>query len=100
VICNATAADAAVPARILGEILLVIFLGVVELRRLGDLRGDVRAMHLRERRLVAAPALLGLALLRVRGPVDSRAVLGAHVAALAHALRRVVRLPERLEQRL
>ncbi len=34
------------------------------------------------------------------GDIDARAVLGAHVATLAHALRRVVVLPEDLEQLL
>jgi hypothetical protein len=38
--------------------------------------------------------------LAVGGHIDPRAVLGADVAALAHALGRVVVLPERLEQGL
>src|SRR6202040_1578716 len=52
----------------------------------------------REARLVCAlRRLRGIALLRVRG-VDRGAVLGADVVSLPHALRRIVRLPERPEQ--
>src|SRR5439155_1196347 len=80
----------AVAARVLVQVLLVVVLGVVELRRRPDLGGD---------RAVARPAELGLELvpdpgrrgrlLRGRG-VDRRPVLGADVVALAHALGRVV----------
>ena len=57
-------------------------------------------MRLAERFLVTPPALFRRLLLRVGGVVDRRSILCAHVVALAHALRGVVRLEERLEQRL
>src|SRR5207237_4573448 len=44
--------------------------------------------------------LFGQLGLLVGGGVDRRAVLRTDVTALTHALRRVVRLPEQLEQRL
>src|SRR5687767_8067122 len=88
-VIHAAAREPAVATGILREVLLVVFLGVVEVWRVLDLRGDRAAMRLRERRLVRAPAGFGRLLLRFAGVVDSRAVLSTHVAALAHALRRV-----------
>src|ERR1700719_2419637 len=95
---NSTPANAAVPIRILRQILLVIVLCVEELRRVANLGGDRAAPCCREARLVCAlRRLRGIALLRVRG-VDRRAVLSADVVSLPHALRRIVRLPEHPEQ--
>src|SRR5918997_676112 len=90
----------AVAERVLVQVLLVVVLGVVEVRRRLDLGGDPA---------VARPGELGLELLAdplrdsellVAGGVDRRAVLRAHVVALAHALGRVVVLEEDLQQLL
>src|SRR5215210_4149800 len=80
---------AAVAVGILREVLLVDVLGVVVRRRGLDLGGDLAeaaalqlgAVDLRER--------AGRLLLLGRREVDRRAVLGADVVALAHALGRV-----------
>src|SRR5688572_10605807 len=88
--CNSASAQPAITVRILRQVLLVIFLRVVELRRLADFGGDRGAMRLAERFLVAALALFRRLLLRVGGEVDGRAVLRADVIALAHALGRIV----------
>src|SRR5205085_384223 len=80
------------------EVLLVVVLGVVERPRLGDLRGDLADTALVQGGLVAlARGGGGLRLLGGRG-VDGRAVLGADVVALAHALGGIVAFPERLQQ--
>src|SRR5687768_9387577 len=83
---HARAAVTAVAPRILREVLLVIVLGVVELRRVEDLGRDLLEARLRELFLVrVARGFRELALLG-RVHVDARAVLGADVVALAHAL--------------
>ena len=83
---DAGAAQPAVAAGVLRQVLLVVVLGVVEGGRRGDLGGD---------RPVAVPSQLGLEA-RAAGlgggqlggvrAVDGRTVLGADVVALAHAL--------------
>src|SRR4051794_5815364 len=91
---DARATQAAVPVGHLGEVLLVVVLGVVELAELRDLGRDRAeaglAQPLAEHRLrsLHGGRLLG------RRRVDRRAVLGTGVVALAHALRRIVALPE------
>src|SRR4029453_18370477 len=95
---HARAAETAVSARVLREILLVIRLGVVELGRGGDLGRDRVEAALPERRLVAVARRLSGAALLVVVPVDRGAVLRADVVALTHALRRIVRFPENPEQ--
>src|SRR5207245_11628512 len=95
----ARAARPAIAARVLGEILLVVLLGVVELGRVDDLGGDATVARLREHALIGVarglrkPPLLG------RIDVDPRTVLRADVVALAHALRRVMALPEDPQKR-
>src|ERR671911_717708 len=93
---HARAAQPAVPAGVLGEVLLVVVLGVVERPGLGDLGRDVAEAGAAELLLVG---LLrddrGVALSLARR-VERRPVLGADVVALAHALGRVVVLPEEL----
>src|SRR6185437_2356450 len=97
---HAGAAEAAIAVGILRQVLLVIILGVVEGRRIGDLGGGRAAYKTRERLLKGITRGLGAAtLLGARG-IDRRAVLRADVVALAHALGRVVALPEGLEQRV
>ena len=97
---HARAAEPAVAARILGEILLVIVLGEVERACINDLGRDRPVAVCRERLFVHRLRVLGRFALRRRGHIDAGAILRADVVALAHALRRVVALPERLEQRL
>src|ERR1051326_3261571 len=97
---HAGAGESAIAHRVLGEILLMIVLGEIERRRVADLGGDL-AVALRPQRLGVGGfrGLTGRALRGIEG-VDARAILRADVVALAHALGRVVVLPERLEQPL
>lgn len=64
----------------------MIGLGVVEGRRLGDFSGDAAHSGLVQLSLEACLAGFGGAQLSVVLAVDRRAVLGALVVALAHAL--------------
>jgi hypothetical protein len=84
--------------RNLGQILLVIVLGEIELRRRQDLGGDLAKTALRKRLLVLGLRGLCGDALRLRERIDAGAVLRAHVVALAHALRGIVAFPKRLEQ--
>src|SRR5574341_2346039 len=96
---HAGAAKPAITAGILGEVLLVIVLGVIELGRGTDFRGD-ESITLRLQRLLEHLLRAGRRLrLGITICIDGRAVLAAGVVALAHALRRVVRFPEHLQQR-
>src|SRR5690349_10268897 len=91
---DAGASEPAVPVRVLGQVLLVVVLGVVERAGGCDLGRDLA--------VAGALQALGEGLLRgldrralgVVGVVGRGAVLGADVVALAHALGRVVALPE------
>jgi hypothetical protein len=78
----------------------VVVLGEVEGGRVEDLRGDRAETALAQGPLIGRPGGLGGGALGGRSHVDPGAVLGADIVALAHALRRVVALEERLEQRL
>ena len=78
----------------------MVVLGVVELGGLADLRRDRPVAGGVERLLVGVARGLGLRLLLLAVGVDRRAVLRADVVALAHALRRVVALPEDAQQLL
>src|SRR6185503_1370602 len=97
---HAGAAEAAIAVRVLGEILLMIILGVVERRRIEDLGRDpvVHAVPL-ELLLEHRARGLGRLLLLGREGIDAGAILRADIVALSHALSRVVRFPEYLEQR-
>src|SRR3990172_13214964 len=88
----------AVAVRDLGQILLVIVLGEVEFGRGQDLGRDGAEACRPEPRLVVGLRSLGGRALRLGERVDARPVLRADVIALAQALRRVVALPERLEE--
>src|SRR5262245_48421999 len=79
------AADAAVPAGILGEVLLVVVLGVEELGRVPDLGGDALVPRRGENLLVGLARGLGVAALLVVEGVDGAPVLCSRVVALAHA---------------
>src|SRR5215510_10903935 len=91
---HAGPAQAAITGRVLGEVLLMVVLGEVERRRVEDFRRD-RAKPLGAQcalvhgaRRFGGPALLG------REHVDARAILGADIVALAHALGGIMILPE------
>src|SRR5438067_12837607 len=97
---DAGAAEAAIAERVLRQILLVVILGEIELRRVADFGGDGAEAGGAELLLKAlARGFGGTALLRRVG-IDRRAVLRADIVALAHALGRVVAFPEQFQQRL
>ncbi|MOA23819.1 hypothetical protein D3C78_1444640 [compost metagenome] len=75
----------------------MIRLGIVERRHFADFRGDRAVAVARQFGLEGRMAGVDGFLLRMVEPVDRRAVLGAGVAALAHALGRVVGFPEHFE---
>src|SRR5262249_7618086 len=95
---HAGAAEPAIAGRILGQVLLVIVLGEVELASRRDLGGDAAKAPRRQRLLVGGLRGVGGFALRIAKRVDRAPILRADVVALAHALRRVVVLPERLQQ--
>src|SRR2546426_12042212 len=76
---DAGTAEPAVASRILGEVLLVIILGVVERRRVGNLGGDAPEARVVQAILERLPRCLGGALLLRRKGVHRRAVLRADV---------------------
>src|SRR5208282_1666051 len=97
---HAGAAEPAIAGRVLGQILLMVVLGEIELAGRRNLGRDGAEAFCRERLLIGGlRGVSGFALRIVEG-VDRAAILRADVVALAHALRRVVVLPERLEQTL
>src|SRR5262249_14811551 len=93
-------AQPVVSAGILRQVLLVIVLRVVEGGGRADLGRDRAVAGPGEGLLVGVPRRLGSLLMAVAVGVDRRAVLGPDVVALAHALGRIVRLPEDPEQLL
>src|ERR1700677_976134 len=94
---HAGSAKAAVAPWVLGEVLLVVIFGVVERAGLGDFGCDLSMPGLREHLLVGIPRGLRGETLGLVLPEDHRAVLAADIVSLAHALGRVVPLPEQLE---
>src|SRR5271167_4089502 len=95
---DASAAEAAIAIGVLRQVLLVIPLGKVEGRSIADLGGDLAQSRRTEPTLIGLPRRLGGGLLLRRECIDCRPVLGPDVVALAHALGRVMALPEQLEQ--
>ena len=95
---DAGAAEPAIAVRVLGEILLVIVLGEIEFRRRQDLGGDGAEPLRGERASIGRLRGLGGFPLRLGIVIDARAILRADIVALAHALGRVVALPEQLQQ--
>src|SRR5262249_19712401 len=95
---HAGATNAAVAPRVLGQVLLVIVLGVIERGRVEDLGGDPAVAPLRQHPLVGIARGLGEPALLRRVDVDARAVLRADVVALPHTLRGIVSLPEHAQQ--
>src|SRR6267142_1228011 len=90
--------DPAIPARVLRQVLLVVILGVIEGRLVGDLGRDRAESLLPQRGLERLSRLLGRRALLLAGRVDPAAVLRARVVALAHPLRGIVALPEYSQQ--
>src|SRR3954453_7920500 len=94
---HACSTEPAIPAGVLREVLLMVVLGVVELRRRQDLgrdrpvTGPLQFCLKRVTRRFGGPTLV------VAVIVDAGPVLRADVVALAHALGGVVVLPERLQ---
>src|SRR5215207_5025797 len=95
---DAGAADPAVAVGVLRKVLLVVVLGKVELGRRQNLGRDRTVTGLGERLLVLAARPFRRLPLRLVVVVNAGAVLRADVVALPHALRRVVALPEHLQQ--
>src|SRR5262249_8115233 len=97
---HARAAEAAIAHRILRQILLVVVLGEIEWRSIADFGGNrAKALRLELLAVDLFRCFRGPALVRGEG-IDTRAILCAHVVALAQALRGVVILPKCLEQPL
>src|SRR5690349_16911106 len=88
--------DPAVAVRVLVQVLLVVVLGVVELRRFPDFRGHRAEAVCTEGPLVLVAGAFGRHLLRVRIRIDGGPVLRSNISALAHALGGIVVFPERL----
>src|SRR4029077_4495648 len=97
---DAGAAEAAIAVWVLGEILLVVILGKIELRRRQDFRGDGSEPARLQRLLVRRLGRLGRALLLLGEIIDAGTVFRADVVSLTHAMGRVVRLEEGLEKLL
>src|SRR4029079_265853 len=90
--------EAAIAARIFAEVLLVIVLGVVELRCLADLRRDRAEPRRLQANLEALARIERGFLLRLAIAVDRGAIWRAAIVALPHSLRGVVAFPEHLQQ--
>src|SRR5680860_1459450 len=95
---DAGASEAAVAARNLVQVLLVVVLGVVEGPGRLDLGRDRIAARGPQRLVVGLPCDLRGRRLGVTRRVDAGAVLAADVVALGHPLGRVVLVEEDLEQ--
>src|SRR5690606_36699596 len=78
--------------------LLVIGLGLEEFGGGPDFVGDPTQSAMSERLLVGAPAARHRGRLLRRRRIAGRAILGAHIIALPHALGRVMLFPEGPEQ--
>src|SRR5258708_164743 len=97
---HARAAEAAIAHRILRQILLMVVLGKIKCRRIEDFGGDgtkaprLELLAIHFFRCFRGPALVG------SEGIEAGAILRAHVVALAHALGRIVILPERFAQPL
>src|SRR5262245_44057005 len=96
---HAGAVEAAVAPWILREVLLVVLLCIVKLRRVANLGRDRAEPGAGKSRLIELARRLGGFALCGRGAVDRGTVLCTEIVALAHSLRRVVILPEDLQQR-
>src|SRR5262249_23864071 len=97
---DAGAAEAAIAGRILGEILLMIILGKIEVRGGQNLCRDGTVPARGDRLLVHRLRSLCGRALRGRVHVDTGPVLGAEVVAWPQPLSRVMTLPEGFHKRL
>src|SRR4051812_40880926 len=95
---HARAAEAAVTVRILREVLLMVVLRVIKLRRGDDLCRDLRVAGRRQLLLIhVARGFRRFALIFAR-VVDPGAILRPDVITLPHSLRGIVAFPEHLQQ--
>src|SRR5262245_61013841 len=97
---HAGASQPAIPRGILGEILLVIFLRVIKRRGVRNFSCDPSEAGVVQPVLKDLPRCFGRTLLLRRERVDRGTILSADVVSLPHALRRIMVLPENLEQRV
>jgi hypothetical protein len=96
---NANAADTAVAVRVFVQILLMIVLGIIKRRGRGDFGGHMAGVMGIGHRLLESRQAVARGGVLLRGQrIEGRAVLGAVIVALAHALGRIVIFPENLEQ--
>src|SRR3954452_12762309 len=95
---DAGATDTAVAVGILGQVLLVVWLRVIELLERLHLGGDLAVSGFFQLVLKHLQRVLDRGVVFLRRVIDRASVLRAGVVALAHALRRVVVLPEHLQQ--
>src|SRR3989442_13068468 len=95
---DAGPAQAAVPARVLRQVLLVVVLRVIEGRLLRDLGGNRAESLLSQGGLERLARLFGRRTLLLHSRVDRAAVLRPDVVALAQSLRGIVVLPEHPQQ--
>src|SRR4029450_8232588 len=93
---HAGAAETTVAVRVLREILLVVILGVIELRSRGDFRGNRPVAGLRQRALILVARAFCRGALRVTVVIDAGPILRSDVVSLTHPLRGIVALPEHL----
>src|SRR5690606_26050057 len=82
--------ESAIPTGILGEVLLMVVFGEVKWWSFDDFGSDLGIASRCQRRCVRGARSLGLPPLLGAEDVDPRAVLGAQIVALAHALSRIV----------
>ena len=78
----------------------MVGLGVIERRRLANLRGDGPEARGPKGRFEGRLRDLRCRQLGVRCAIDRRSILGANIVPLAHALGGIVLIPEALKQRL
>src|SRR5262245_39901042 len=97
---HAGATETAVAPRVLAEILLMVVLGVIELGRGENLRGNpTESLRVQPFLIRIAGYFRGRSLC-VAEIVDAGPVLGPNVVALPHPLGRIVILPEHFQQLL
>ncbi len=72
----------------------MIILGVIKGGGRKNLGGDLTVARISKALLVLIPGFAGCQMLLFGEPVNTTAVLGAHIVALTHALGRIVSLPK------
>src|SRR5688572_12327709 len=90
-------AVSAVTHRVLGQLLLMIVLGVIEITGIDDFRRNGTVPGFRQHFLISGATGLSGSSLFVTVHVNRRPILGADISTLPHALGGVVGFPENLE---